>query len=472
MNVKVRPLTVGPILGATSGESARVWGRGIMEATENGPRRCFGVVRVRPSSSSHFRQPVFFKMNPNFDMTGVVLLNDLEPERLYEYQMGYFFSDLDLTGLTADYPLDWGGIEHITFRSGAEDSGRARSFVFGSCRYLLRLFGGSWFDNRGDKTFRSVLRQIDQGIQTDMVLMLGDQIYADDLNFIAPDQTLDEFNARYRDAFSQPYIRELMSQVPTYMTLDDHEIEDAWPENATPKDMVVKYPAAIHAYQTYQSSHNPLVPMVSENNMEGVPEKFWFTFRDGCCDFFVTDVRTERTLSDDPAEQLIMSAEQLAALKSWLVDGSELIKFVVTSVPFFPDPLSASDRKDKWAGSISQRGEVLDAIRDNDVRKVVFLGGDYHMSIKSEVISLGKPDFKLLSVVSSAFYWPYPHGQWVNYQLDGKLTAVSDNEYEMVSSSKPIGTDNFTRITADLEQLRIEVFSRKGKLLYGTEYVF
>ncbi|MDX1416423.1 MAG: alkaline phosphatase D family protein [Candidatus Promineifilaceae bacterium] len=472
MDVKVRPVSVGPILGATDGSSARIWGRGVWEMTDSGPRRCFGVARLRPSSSSHYRQPVFFKMNPNFDMTGVVLLDDLEAERSYDYQMGYFFSELDLSGLSADYPLDWSGIEHISFRSGAEDPSRARSLVFGSCRYLLRLFGGSWFDQRGDKTFRSILRQIDQGLQTDLVLMLGDQIYADDLGFLAPDQTLDEYNARYRDAFSQPFIRELMSHIPTYMTLDDHEIEDAWPENATPRDMVVKYPAAIHAYQTYQSSHNPLLPMVAANHMVGVPQKFWYTFRDGCCDFFVTDVRTERTLSDDPLQCLIMSDEQLDALRSWLVDGSGLIKFVVTSVPFFPDPVSESDRKDKWSGSPTQRGQVLDVIRDHDVPKVVFLGGDYHRSLTSEVVSPGKPDFRVLSVVSSAFYWPYPHGKWIGYQTKGPLTAVSANEYEMVNSSKAVETDNFTRITADPQQLRIEIFSRKGQLLFEKDYIF
>jgi len=179
---------------------------------------------------------------------------------------------------------------------------------------LLRLFGGTWLDSCSDKTFRSILRQIEQGTQTDMVLMLGDQICADDLGFISPDQSLDAYNARYQDAFSQPYIRELMSQVPTYMTLDDHEIEDGW------------------------------------------PEKFWFTFRDGCCDFFVTDVRTERALSDDPLKCRIMDDEQLAALKMWLADDSQM--------------------------------------------------------------------------------------------------------------------DNFTRITADLEQVRIEVFSRKGVLLYGVDNVF
>jgi alkaline phosphatase D len=93
----------------------------------------------------------------------------------------------------------------------------------------LRLFGGSWFDNRGDKTFRSILEQIERGEPLDRVLMVGDQIYADDLNFLSPDEQVDEYLARYRDAFSQKYVKKMMSQVPVFMTLDDHEIENDWP---------------------------------------------------------------------------------------------------------------------------------------------------------------------------------------------------------------------------------------------------
>ncbi len=472
MGIKVQPLTVGAILGATSGQSARLWGRGKMEKTENGPRRCFGVVRARPATSSHFRQPIFFKMNPNFDMTGVVMLSDLEPEKEYDYQIGYFFSDMGLHDFAPDYPLDWSAIDTVSFRSAASDKSHPRSFVYGSCRYLLRLFGGSWFDNRGDKTFRSILRQMDQGTQTDMVLMLGDQIYADDLSFIGPDQSVDEYNARYREAFSQPYIRQLMSRVPTYMIMDDHEIEDNWPANATYEDWVIKYPAAIHAYQTYQGSHNPVLPMVEENQMAGVAEKFWYTFQDGCCDFFVTDVRTERYLAEDPVERRIMNDQQMDALKNWLADGSERVKFVVSSVAFFPDPTPNEDRKDMWGGFIKQRGEILDLIRNRDIKRVVFLGGDYHFSMKSEVTSPGKPHFRVLSVISSAFFWPYPHGSWRSFQDNGELMAISPHTYEVVNSSKRFGTDNFTRISVDLEKLRIEIFSRKGEPIYETEYTF
>ena len=181
-----------------------------------------------------------------------------------------------------------------------------------------------------------------------------------------------------------------MSRVPTYMTLDDHEIEDGWPAYATPKDWVVKYPAAMHAYFAYQGSHNPLLSMDAPNRMVGVPKKLWYVFSDGCCDFFVTDTRTERYLSDDVYERRIMSGEQLAALQSWLTDGSGRVKFVVTSVPFFPNPVLANDREDKWSGFVWQRTQVLDLIRRGNVERVVFLGGDYHESMTSELVSPGK----------------------------------------------------------------------------------
>ena len=214
--------------------------------------------------------------------------------------MGCFFSDLELQDLTPDFPLDWSGIPIIAFRTAATDRTRPRSFVFGSCRYLLRLYGGTWFDTRGDKTFRSVLSQVDAGVETNLVLMLGNKIYADDLNVISPDQSVDEYNARYRDAFSQPYIRESMTASrPTLpLTTTKSRITGRAVFLYMPGLSNTRQPCVL--IQTYQASHSPLLPMVAVNQMAGVPQKFWYTFSDACCEFFVTDSRTERLLSDDP----------------------------------------------------------------------------------------------------------------------------------------------------------------------------
>jgi alkaline phosphatase D len=468
--MKLQPLTVGPIVGATTGRNVRLWGRGELEKTLSGPRRCFGVARLR-RSGGRFGQAKFFKMNPNFDMSGVVIFDRLRPKQHYFYQMGWFLSDVEMDQVPRSRDLEWDSLPTYEFTSASEDDAESRSFVFGSCRYLLRLFGGAWFDNRGDKTFRSILEQIGAGQRTDQIVMMGDQIYADDMGFISPDVSLDAYNQRYRDAFSQPYIGELLSRLPTYMTLDDHEIEDAWPARASTRDWVVKYPAAMHAYLTYQASYSPLFE-VAGDRITGVPDWYWYIFRDGCCDFFVSDTRTERLLSDVEAEREIMSDEQLTALKGWLNDSSGRVKFVVSSVPVFPEV--RSDNRDKWGGFTRQRSELLDFIRDNDIRRVVFLSGDVHSSLSAEVESPGAASgWKVVSIISSAFFWPYAHNRRHEFILNGEISSkYSDSVYRVTNASLVTPTDNFSRLIVDLDSVTVQVYSRKGELLTSRTHAF
>lgn len=435
----------------------RLWGRAEYETSSAGLRRAVGVVRVR-GAKRQFRAPTFFKMSPHFDMSGVVVLDSLEPDSVHDYQIGYFFSNAELGGVGASTSLDWRAASRSSFRTGTDDPSASRTFVFGSCRYLLRLLGGAWFDLRGDKIFESILRQIDEGrVEIHGLLMVGDQIYADDLGAFFSDRLPDEYLKRYRDAFSQPGIRELMSRVPTYMTLDDHEIEDAWPKNASPSDFRVKYPASIHAYQVYQASHSPLF-RVRGHRIEGIPEKLWYMFRDGCCDFFVMDVRTERVLGG-PGEARLVSSEQMSALLSWLTDGSGRVKLVVSSVPLFPETRAKTD--DHWAGFPRDRHALLSHIVEHRVERVVFLSGDIHASLSAELCGIEGTKTRLISVISSPFFWPYPEVSYRSLVLEGTLR--SSNYVLQLQRVGPVhSTDNFTRITVDPDRITVSVFSRKG----------
>jgi alkaline phosphatase D len=470
--IEVHPLTVGPIVGATTPRSVRLWGRGEFAKSGSNPRRCFGVVRLWPQGAPGKVRLRFFKMNPNFDFTGIAIFHDLEPETEYHYQMGWFFAQRELEDFGPETPIRWEQTVPSRFRTGSEDDSAPRSLVFGSCRYLLCLLGGWWFDDRGDKTFRSVLEQIEgEERRTDLFMMLGDQIYADDLGPPGGDERLDQYHRRYRQAFSQPHLRRLMSRVPTYTTLDDHEIEHNWPSDATRRDWLIKYPVAIHAFQAYQLSHSPLFELSDDGHrLVGVPERLWYTFRDGCCDFFVTDSRTERFF-DGPIEQRrILEREQFEALSAWLTDGSGRVKLIVSSVPLFPD----YDRRgwgewkgaDKWGGFLQQRTELLELIREQRLRKVAFLSGDAHVSLSSELGHRDDPDFRVASIISSPFFWPYPHPGADTFVESGPLdTFPAELGYEVRSSGPIHRTDNFTRLTVDPEKIRVEVFARKGELL-------
>ena len=77
-----------------------------------------------------------------------------------------------------------------------------------------------------------------------LLLMLGDQIYADEVApgtcefirsrrdvSIPPGETLadfEEYTRLYRESWSEPRIRWLLSTVPTAMIFDDHDVHDDW----------------------------------------------------------------------------------------------------------------------------------------------------------------------------------------------------------------------------------------------------
>lgn len=126
--------------------------------------------------------------------------------------------------------------------------------IFGSCRvalpheppYVLRAHEHP--DGQGIDALRAyALRAAREGgaaVLPDMLLMLGDQIYADEPSpglqaVIAdrsrPDDVPDdevadfgEYALAYREAWSEPVIRWLLSTVPTTMIFDDHEIHAEW----------------------------------------------------------------------------------------------------------------------------------------------------------------------------------------------------------------------------------------------------
>jgi alkaline phosphatase D len=466
----INPLTVGPIVGHADVNHVRIWGRAVHERTASGaPRRSFGIARLRRKIGGTYGSPRFFKMNPNFDMTGVVTFTSLTPDTKYIYQMGWFHSDKELSEFHSSDQWNWHNAEQGEFQTASSDPNAEREFIFGSCRYLLRLFGGSWFDDRGDKTFRSILTQWEHGRTIDKLLMVGDQIYADDLNFLTPDKQVDEYLARYRDAFSQPHIRELMSRVSTYMTLDDHEIEDNWPSKADDKDMMIKYPAAVHAYQVYQMSHSPLLSLGDNGRLEGAPDRYHYRFIDGCCDFFVTDTRTER----DPVEKEMVSEEQMKDLLDWLQDDSGCAKLIVTSVPFFPDTKKSNE--DKWSGYKQQRDQIIAHIRTHKVKKVIFLSGDVHCSMAAEldISDPGGEPLKIYSIISSAFYWPYPHTKRRKFQLTGFVASSNkDKAYELGEISEVYSGDNFSRVRVSDVDIEIEVYERKGELKHSIRYQF
>ena len=456
--MRVRPLRIGPILGHATTGSLRVWGRGKRHGPKDDPRREFGVAQLLDPRDNSI-QTRFFKMMDHFDWTGITEFAGLEANRSYRYRAGYVLSDLEPDEINMMSPaLEWDQPQLIECRTAPRPNANI-SFVFGSCRYLDR-FGA--FAGRGDKTFRSVLETLN-GQRLQALLMLGDQIYADDFNFVDPDLHLKEYRRKYRRAFGQEHIRRLMSSVPTYMILDDHEIKDNWTRDEMSGDETnrQRFANAMNAYHSYQVIHGPAFEPTTDSREDPTPRAYWYTFDCGRASFFVLDVRTERT----PLHRQMINPAQMRALKQWMTEKQNRVKLVATSVPFFPDRQNKEADDDKWAAFSDQRLEIFEHIRAHDVQPIIFLTGDIHASGWATAGCSDHPNLKIHHLISSPFYFPASPGSNERFENLSVLEEVGGRQYRVEEAEFFTDKDNYTLVTVRSDRLEVTCFGRKNQTL-------
>lgn len=116
--------------------------------------------------------------------------------------------------------------------------------TFGSCRWAARP-AGSHHDSIGPDALDALAQQaLAGGSLPDVLLLLGDQVYADetsaevsarlgrerDLSQPPWDQVADyeEYTHLYAESWLDPEVRWLLSTVPSCMIFDDHDVIDDW----------------------------------------------------------------------------------------------------------------------------------------------------------------------------------------------------------------------------------------------------
>lgn len=436
--------TVGPLLGHTTAAEARVFVRGDLVEQNGSPLRCFGLLALRERNGS-WRAPVLAEIDPAADYSCVLLATGLAADTDYEYRAGWCAGEPSPTELAGFAEQSWPADTLHSFHTGVGDTSDTRSYMVGSCRHLRSPSEPS-HDHDGDIVFRSIREMHQPPTRFDALLMLGDQIYAD-AGWLSPVTEEHEFHALYRCAFTHPHLRSLMASVPTYMTLDDHEIQENWPAYASRWDLDELLPHALAAYRTYQRSHSPTLATR------------WYEFSDGCAEWFVMDTRSERDL----ASRRIVSQEQLVALMRFLENGSGKVKLVATAVPMFPD--YAVFGRDKWQGFTQQRRAILECIRDQGIRRVVFVSGDIHCSFAAR-LDLGG-GVSVHTVVSSPFVSaPFlggaaltPLSFWLG------LSDWDSDDPPQLLTSDVFSEEGFARLTVRPDMVEVSFYDRAGQAI-------
>lgn len=455
--------TVGPIIGHTTTNHARIFLRG--ELQNSAP--VFAGIRYRRLGEERWSQGVFAKLTILHDMSDVIALNDLATDTEYQYQAGWFspMSPVHTVETVQELPLQWPR-DLYRFRTQSSKAKIPRAYIVGSCRYLRMTAGVPSTPHLGDRIFASITHLAQQAEPPiSALLMTGDQIYVDDLNVIAPDREYKDILSKYHAAFSQPNIATLMSGVPTYMILDDHEIEDNWPANESKTDAFL-YKNAIAAYELYQASHSPAHELLASGQINRKLEHYWYQFAEGDIEWFVTDSRTRRNLSEN--DRRILDEEQEQALCKWLIHSPARVKFVITSVMFYPDRKAQGD--DAWKAFPEQRLRLLETIRTHRIKNVFFISGDVHGSLTSRLTHSEDPDFEVHTIVSSPLCNSklLPYAKASTFILDKPLARTAAGDYQHELTSQVVSQDNFAHLIVDAEQVRVSYHDRDGKLLQST----
>ena len=219
---------------------------------------------------------------PTFHVEGhhyaLVRIENLEPGAMHEYTV-------ELDGNQVWPPAD-SQFPPSRFRTYPKHE--PLRVAFGSCRvaapneppYTLKKEEDD--QGRGVDALRALavrMRQIDPDQWPDLLLLLGDQVYADECSpktkeFIESRRDtseepgpialgFEEYTSLYRESWGEPIIRWLLSTVSTAMIFDDHDVHDdwntskAWVDEARATDWWDEHVvAALMSYWLYQHIGN------------------------------------------------------------------------------------------------------------------------------------------------------------------------------------------------------------------------
>jgi cholesterol oxidase len=251
----------------------------------------------------------------------------------------------------------------------------------------------------------------------------------------------------------------VLRRMPSFMLLDDHEIDDNWEPLASPDEKTndEKKQHGVKAYKKYQRGRN------------GGLETFDF---DGF-HFFMLDTRTERmhrkvdgSLASANLFNSDMSdpSKTMGRLKKWLLE-KPAPKFVVSPAMLLPrhrravqcdsnlDPSNLSAlHSDGWDGYPNTLREVLAYIAKEGIKGVVFLSGDEHRGCVATVDLCdadGNPITRVHSLHTAAVYAPYPFANSLDEDVVASETIViADPNYGnyqcVVNTTRPPAGDGVT----------------------------
>jgi len=375
-------ILLGPIVGGLSDSGANIWARADRTST-------LYVWLAKRADLKDVKLAGQAALPAENGFAGIVPLTKLQAETEYYYAVS----------MQENQPAANDFHKFKTFPKPTIR--RSFSFLFGSC-YLPNGEAGSL-------TFNEIHKHIDSD-DLCFGIFLGDQIYADNAEHNGIDRiavTLDDYRSVYAKAWLRKPIHDLLPDVPLFMILDDHEVDDDWRWDNVERTiwsiplfnqflrLFKRIPlfqrdltgdrirAALKAYQEHQAMHAPqmLLPFkvdsVGQSTLQGSDSgTFAYEFTYGDAAFFVLDIRTMRVKK---GKNRLLGDAQWNVLEQWFlkVKNDYPVKFLVSSGTIFYSFL-LDVGQDRWSGFPYDRNRLLQFIAENEIEGIHILTGDLH----------------------------------------------------------------------------------------------
>lgn len=384
--------THGVASGDVTSSTAVLWVRSTLSSS---PVNVRDPVIVEVSIDPGFKEIDFrqtFPTQAQNDFTAKALATDLQPGQLYYYRwrLGASVSEVGSfktapsPGTPATVKFAWTGDSDVSKINGVPAFNNWESLVAAAAERL------------------------------DFFIYLGDTIYSDfRAGGMLPDvQTLEEFRQLYKDSRDVPALHNLLLATSIYPLWDDHEVRDDW--DAQTVDLFF-YQIGAKAFDEYMPIQGNVMPL--DQGCLGLPQ-FRISHWGQDVDLIFIDIRSCRSASvedvcqndlapnlppfirllfrgflnenpppgcltaiNDPSRTMLGSTQK-ALLKDALLESKAKFKFVITPVAM--QQLYALPY-DSWEGYGAERSEILNFIRDNNIRNVIFLTTDLHQNRMNEV---------------------------------------------------------------------------------------
>jgi cholesterol oxidase len=289
------------------------------------------------------------------------------------------------------------------------------TFALGSCLYPTDILNHmpapeDATPGLADASLLKLGQRLSEDDPPTLLLMAGDQIYADATAGLFDPKLEDSLYRMSHERRVESRGAQAVSQrldLSVEMMLDDHELRDNWAPNDPDAAETLRRGRA--AYWLYERASPEALPVLWHKIVhKGLP-------------FFLADTRTERDsrTASDWRNRAIMQREQFRKLCRWLTVArfAGVPKFVMTASALLPRRVAVVEQpasalaSDAWEGYPFSLHSLLRFLCDNEIKGVVFLSGDEHVSSVTEArVTCLEPKrvCTLHSIHSSGLFSPYP----------------------------------------------------------------